>query len=104
MLVGRVVGYMFMLAALAILGRDCFAWYDTGAFVPIRFGELWGVLHNRSYLGFGELVRDYLPGWVWSPVLSTLFAIQAFALAAILGIALAWIFRTREPKTPGRMR
>jgi hypothetical protein len=48
MLIGRVFGWLLLLAALAIAGRDLLAWADTGRFGPLGIGELVAEITGRG--------------------------------------------------------
>ena len=48
MIVGRIIGWMFLIAALAVLARDIHALIEVGVITLIAAGELWFHLHQRS--------------------------------------------------------
>jgi hypothetical protein len=41
MIVGRVIGWIALLAAAAVLVRDLLVWVDTKHWAPIALGQLW---------------------------------------------------------------
>ena len=47
-LVGRIIGWILVIAAVAIFARDILASIDTGALAMISAGELWFNLHQTS--------------------------------------------------------
>jgi hypothetical protein len=83
MIVGRLVGWVLLLAGLAVLLRDGLVRLDTGRWVPLAVGDV---------RGWSEGVPDaVLALWV-APAL------------IVLGAALMLVFRRRRQRRPRRGR
>ena len=55
MIVGRVIGWIILLAGGAVLVRDLLVWIDTKHWAPVALGQLWYQL-NRSSLNLVQAV------------------------------------------------
>ncbi|MDE2228452.1 MAG: hypothetical protein KGL11_05355 [Alphaproteobacteria bacterium] len=90
-LFGRWLGFLLLLAALLVLGRDLLAWRAEHVLAPISLGELWIEL-NRASLAAAR--RD-LPALLWDPVMITLLRLWAAPALALPGLLLYWPARKR---------
>ena len=86
MIIGRVIGWLLLVAALIVLGRDIMGWFDTGSFTPIAAGQLWSQLSPSSV----ESAQQRL----WNPILD-LLAWPAVLVLGIPGLVLSALFRPR---------
>ena len=84
-MVGKAFGWIFLLAAAAVLLRDGLAWYDLHLVAPESFNALWFDLARDSLGLFRGTVLNVMP-WLWTfaigPVLS-LWAGPVLLLAAL---------------------
>lgn len=102
MIVGRIIGWIFLIAALAVLARDVLASIDAGSLSLIAAGELWFSLHQTSLQVAEPAIARHIPvigPWLWHPVISTLLTWPALFVLAVPGLLLSWPFRTRRRKT-----
>jgi hypothetical protein len=102
MIVGRVIGWILIVAAVAVLVRDIIAWIDTGNFALIAAGQLWFNLHQDSLQIAEPAISRHIPligPWLWHPVISTILTWPAVLVFAVPGILLARAFRRRHKKT-----
>tara|TARA_R110002072_G_scaffold226299_2_gene383268 strand:- start:64 stop:387 length:324 start_codon:yes stop_codon:yes gene_type:complete len=102
MIVGRVIGWIFLIAALAVLARDVLASIDAGALSLIAAGELWFTLHQTSLQVAEPAIARHIPvigPWLWHPVISTLLTWPALFVFGVPGLVLTWAFRRRRRKT-----
>ena len=102
MIVGRIIGWILLIAALAVLARDILASIDAGAITLIAAGELWFHLHQTSLQVAEPAIARHIPvigPWLWHPVISTLLTWPALFVFAVPGLLLAWLFRPRRRKT-----
>jgi ABC-type Fe3+ transport system permease subunit len=96
MIVGRVIGWIFLLAGAAVLVRDLLVWIDTKHWAPIALGELWYQL-NRSSLNLVQaVVQRYIHPFLWDPIIVSILLSWAFAVLMILGVLLLVAFRRRK--------
>ena len=99
--VGRVIGRIFMISAIAILVRDVLATTDDGALSLIAAGELWFSLHPTSLQVAEPAIARHVPvigPWLWHPVISTLLTWPALFVTGVPGVLLVWLFRRRAPR------
>ena len=95
MIVGRVVGWIALLAGAAVLVRDVLVWIDTKHWAPIALGQLWYDL-NRSSLNLVQaVVQRYIHPFLWDPIILNILLCWAFALLMALGALLLVLFRRR---------
>jgi hypothetical protein len=95
MIVGRLIGWVALLAGAAVLVRDGLVWVDTKHWAPIVLGQLWYEL-NRSSLNLVQAVTQrYIHPFLWDPIIVTILLSWAFAVLMILGVLLLALFRKR---------
>jgi hypothetical protein len=95
MIVGRVIGWIFVLAGGAVLVRDLLAWIDTKHWAPIALGQLWYQL-NRSSLNLVQaVVQRYIHPFLWDPIILSILLSWAFVALMVVGALLLIVFRRR---------
>jgi hypothetical protein len=100
MIVGRVIGWIALLAGAAVLVRDGLVWIDTKHWAPIALGQLWYEL-NRSSLNLVQaVVQRYIHPFLWDPIIVSVLLSWAFAVLMILGVLLMVVFRRRHAQRP----
>ena len=87
MILGRIIGWIIMLAGLAVLVRDGLLWIDTGRWLPLGLGEGWGQIAPASY--------DRFLGWDL-PLAGAVLSLWAFAVLIGLGAILLAAFGRRR--------
>ena len=96
MIVGRVIGWIALLAGGAVFVRDLLVWVDTKHWAPIALGQLWYQL-NRSSLNLVQaVVQRYIHPFLWDPIIVSILLSWAFAVLLILGVLLLVLFRRRN--------
>jgi hypothetical protein len=96
MIVGRVIGWIALLAGAAVLVRDLLVWIDTKHWAPLALGQLWYDL-NRSSLNIVQaVVERYIHPFLWRPIIVNILLSWAFAVLMFLGMLLLIIFRRRK--------
>jgi hypothetical protein len=96
MIVGRVIGWIALLAGAAVLVRDLLVWIDTKHWAPIALGKLWYDL-NRSSLNLVQaVVQRYIHPFLWDPLIVSILLLWAFVVLMFLGMLLLIIFRRRK--------
>ncbi len=120
MVVGRVIGWLFLAAAITTLGwdiADAFGegWDSTALGLNpwnwanhVLFGEGWdstalGLLwfqnHSES-LGLAQVIfQRFIPvigPWLWDPVIQTILVWPAWAVFGVTGLFLRVVFRRRR--------
>jgi hypothetical protein len=100
MIVGRVIGWIALLAGAAVLVRDLLVWIDTKHWAPIALGQLWYEL-NRSSLNLVQaVVQRYIHPFLWDPIIVSILLSWAFAVLMIFGVLLLVVFRRRNAPRP----
>jgi hypothetical protein len=100
MIVGRVIGWIVLLAGAAVLVRDGVVWIDIKHWAPIALGQLWYQL-NRSSLNLVQaVVQRYIHPFLWDPIIVSVLLSWAFAVLMILGVLLLVLFRRRNARRP----
>src|SRR6516162_590291 len=98
MIIGRVFGWIALLAGAAVLVRDLLVWIDTKHWAPIALGQLWYDL-NRSSLNLVQaVVQRYIHPFLWDPIIVTVLLSWAFAVLMVLGVLLLVVFRRRDTR------
>ena len=103
MIVGRAVGWILILLALAIMGWAAWQWVVTDGFAGMAAGEVWYRFSPQSLNTFQAVVQRYLDPALWDdliqPVLlwpapRVLFGASAGLL--VLGLLVRTLFRRRR--------
>lgn len=90
MIVGRIIGWIFIVAALGVAGWELFAFFASGKYVLHSLGQLWYEIHRSSLnLTQAAIQRHVLPA-LWDPVLITFLRGPAWVIFALLGLLLLW--------------
>lgn len=95
MLIGRLVGWVLVLAGVIVGLRDGLIWYQTGAYPFTKGGELWYTLAPDSINLVQAVVQRYLLPEIWDPGMLTVLLWPAMATLAGLGLILLLLFRRR---------
>ena len=98
MIIGRIVGWLLLLAAGIVLANDVFTWYRTGALHLSAAGELWYRLDRGSLNLVQAVVQRYVSPRLWDPVIQTVLQFYALLVLAIPGLLLLWATRSREKR------
>lgn len=102
-MIGRLIGWIILLAGLAVLARDVLAWIDTKHWAPIALGQLWFDLDRSSLNLVQAVVQRYIHPFLWDPIIVTILLCWAFAVLTALGLLILAVSgrRTRRLR-PGR--
>ena len=98
MIVGRILGWLLVAAALATAGWEVWRYFDTGAYVIVAAGELWYALGRGSLNLTQSVIQRYLHPALWDPVIVTVLLAPAWAILGAAGIALHYLFRKRPKR------
>jgi hypothetical protein len=91
LLVGRLVGWVLLLAGLIVLVRDLIGLLDIGSFSPIVLGELW-------------FIQRYVHPALWDPVITSALFLWASVALIVPGLALVVLCHRGEPGMRRRRR
>ena len=98
MIVGRVIGWMALLAGAAVLVRDLLVWIDTKHWAPIALGQLWYDLGRSSLNHVQAVTQRYIHPFLWDPIIVSVLLCWAFVVLMILGLLLLLAFRRRNAR------
>ena len=82
MVVGRIIGWVFVLIGLMVEVRDALVWFDTGHLYPLSLSGAWTLV-------------GYFGRFLAHPVEGALAAIWAAPVLLAIGIALLVLCRRR---------
>ena len=102
MLVGRLIGWLLIAAALVALGADALASLDAGDLRLDPLGAVWFKIDVASLNLAQAVIQRYVSPWLWDPAIQWLLAQPAAAVAAVPGAALLWFFRAPASRRPRR--
>ncbi len=88
----RLIGWILMGAALAMLAIDGRAWLG-GSRKLTGMGELWRRLDAGSLGATQEFIQRYLFPWLWDPMGLWTLAQPAAVVLGVLGFAIAFLAR-----------
>lgn len=88
MIVFRLIGLLFIIAALMALGSDALLSLEKGEVTMRSFAELWGLLNQSSYEAFSGWVTSGAPEGLVSP-LNTVLTYPSWAVLGVIGIVIA---------------
>jgi hypothetical protein len=114
MVVGRIIGWLLLLAGLLVLGRDLLVigagydvliWLDAKVHAaPIVLGELWYAIHPASLQLLQPAIQRHLDPALWDRIVQPMLLWWAWALFTALGLALLMLFRRRGERLRRRQR
>ncbi len=100
MIVIRILAQLLIAAALMVLGSDALNAVETGVVDPLSFSSLVGLLSERAGLTWGLDLEaslraaENLPAFAQTSLLYVVTS-PAFLVFAVVGVVMAWAFRTR---------
>jgi hypothetical protein len=95
-MIGRLIGWIILLAGLAVLVRDVLVWIDTKHWAPIALGQLWYDSSRSSLNLVQAVVQRYIHPFLWDPIIVTVLLWWAFAVLMILGLVILAVFHWRR--------
>lgn len=96
MIIGRIIGWIFIIAAFLVLGHDTLRYLDTGTWQSILLGELWFMLDPDSLNLTQAIIQRYLLPSIWDPGITTLLLWPAWLDFLVPGIVLTVLFKRRR--------
>ncbi len=96
MIVGRIIGWLLIVLAVATAGHEAITSLDAGAYDSLAFGELWAKIDIASLNLIQAVVQRYVWVWLWDGVILNLLLLPAWAVLSVPGILMVLGFRVRE--------
>ena len=101
MIVGRVIGWLFIIVALVALGADIVGSLASRSIDITPLGQQWFEI-NRASIGLAQaVIQRYVLPELWDPVIVTVLLLPTFAVFGVLGVILAYAFRYRKRRRSG---
>lgn len=98
MIVGRIIGLIFIALALVAGGMELVASLEAGEWTPLALGLVWFELSPGGINLAQALVQRYLHPSIWDPAAITVLQWPAWLPPLLLGAPLLWAFRRRGRK------
>ncbi len=95
-IVGRIIGWIFLAAAFMVLGHDILQYLNTESWHSILLGELWYDLNPRGLNFMQAIIQRYVLAALWDPVITTVLLWPAWLDFLVPGIILVAIFHKRR--------
>jgi putative Ca2+/H+ antiporter (TMEM165/GDT1 family) len=92
----RIIGVWFLLAAVIALIIDATKSLAIGQFVYTSLGQQWFELHGASLETAKKAVETHLAPFVWDPLIAAFLQWPSWALFLLLGISALWLGRKRK--------
>ena len=95
MIVGRIIGGLFLIVAAIALLRDALDFYDTRQIALLSSDQLWYSFAPSSFESSRLWGETSLP-ILWDPIITTLLSAPTFLAAAVIGIL--FLLGSRKPR------
>ena len=96
MVIGRIVGWLFLAIALLAALAEIALSLRAGAFTSLPLGQFWQDLNPASLDNLEAWLRDLLP-WAWDPGMTTALEMPAWPLLLVCAAVLLYLFRSTTP-------
>jgi len=97
-IVGRLIGWLFILGALFLLGAEAVASLQAGAYQGLALGQVWFTLDVASLNLAQAVIQRYLHPALWDPVMIELLTWPGWLLLGPPGLVLVLAFRRRRKR------
>ncbi len=94
----RIIGVLFILAALAAAGVELVQWIASGTYQPVTLGGLWYMVHRASLGAAQAGIQRYVAPWIWDPVIAWVLLQPTWVIMAPPGALLAWLGWSRKKR------
>ena len=102
MIVGRILGMIFLALAFLTAGAEIVRTLEAGRWNPLTLGELWFTLDTGSLNLSQAVIQRYVHPAIWDPGIITLLRSPSWIFFGILGILLLALCRRRAHRSPRR--
>lgn len=96
MAICRLVGWLFLGAALLLTGAEIVRSLEAAAWTTLALGELWYALDPGGLNLVQAVVQRYLHPALWDPVAIAVLSWPAWLAPLALALALLWLCRRRR--------
>ena len=96
MIIGRIIGWIVVVAALPLLATDVLLWVESGYWAPLALGQLWFDLDPSGLSLTQAVIELYIGPYAWDPVITTALKCWAFVGLMGLGTLIMTLFHERD--------
>lgn len=104
LIIGRLIGWFFILLGLIALGVEILQSLEAGSWQPIALGQMWFQVEPVSLQQLQPFVQRYLLPQIWDPGIQTILLWPAWACLMGLGVILSLLFKKRKKRRKGLLR
>jgi hypothetical protein len=102
MVVGRILGWLLIVAAVLVAANEAYAWLDQGSYHVTAAGELWYELDRGSLNLMQAIVQRYVAPVLWDDGIRPLLLLPAWLVLGVPGVLLVALCRRRgRRRRPG---
>ncbi len=83
MVVGRIIGWLFIALGAIVFLRDLMVWYQTGVLAPAALGKLWFDINPTSLELAQPAIQRHVAAWIWDVIVLVLLWWAAPVFAGI---------------------
>ncbi len=98
MIVGRIIGWILLIAGLLLIGAELLASLQAGEWAPMLLGQLWFEFDSESLNFVQAIIQRYLLPFLWDPMIVTLLLAPAWVTFLVPAVLLLIICRKREDR------
>ena len=99
-MVYRVLGWLLLAMAVAVVVHDVLAWWTEGAFRLLSLADLWAHLDIRSLSDAQTAVQRHLSVSLWNWIVRPILVIPALPAFLALGLLCLWLGHRGGPAEP----
>ena len=98
MIIGRIIGWLLLLLALAALAFKMVTLVQSGTWEIRALGSLWFDIHKNSLGAAQVIVQRYVWAPIWDLVVITLLRWPGWLVFGVPGIVFVYLFRRRRSR------
>ena len=99
----RVFGWLLILVALTLLGRDVYAWVQSGHWAATLTGKLWSQFSPDSLSLLQAAIEHHVWRPLWTNGIAPILLQPVWLVLGVAGIVLVALFRrSRKRRRFGR--
>ncbi|MCF8467284.1 MAG: hypothetical protein K9G33_07770 [Sneathiella sp.] len=95
-IIGRIIGWIFIGIAFLVLGHDILQYLNNGSWQSILLGELWFNLDPQGLNFTQAIIQRYLFPSLWDPIITTVLLWPAWLDFLVPGVILVTVFYKRR--------
>jgi hypothetical protein len=91
----KIIGWLFLLIAIAIGVLDVNSWVMSNDLILTDIGSMWYSIHPTSLQAFEPIVSRYIHPALWNPFITNVLLWPATPAFGLLGLTLVLFFRNK---------